>query len=164
MGAAATLDVARCASTGVAPLDGALLVETHARLWRTTPPELPDLGPCTGWRRHFGNERAARRLLDALVTNVPGPQYPLYAVGRRMLEAFPYVPLGGNVRVGVAIFSYDGGLNFGVTGDYDTSEDLQVLCDGIEAGLAELLAAASPAARPARRRRAPAPSRGSEAG
>ena len=105
-----------------------------------------------------------QRSVNTVTTNVPGPQYPLYAVGRRMLEAFPYVPLGGNVRVGVAIFSYDGGLNFGVTGDYDTSEDLQVLCDGIEAGLAELLAAASPAARPARRRRAPAPSRRSEAG
>jgi hypothetical protein len=57
-----------------------------------------------------------------------------------MLEAFPFVPLGGHVRIGVAIFSYDGGINFGVTGDYDTSPDIGVLCDGIEGGIQELLA------------------------
>ena len=56
-----------------------------------------------------------------------------------MLEAFPFVPLGGHVRVGVAIFSYDGGINFGVTGDSDTRRDIDVLCRGIEAGVAELL-------------------------
>jgi diacylglycerol O-acyltransferase len=43
------------------------------------------------------------------------------------------------VRIGVAIVSYDGELNFGVTGDYETAPDIQVLCDGIEAGIAELL-------------------------
>ena len=66
-----------------------------------------------------------------------------------MLEAFPYVPLAGHVRIGVAIFSYDGALNFGVTGDYDTAPDIEVLCDGIEAGIGELL---PKAATPARRR------------
>jgi hypothetical protein len=59
-----------------------------------------------------------------------------------MLEAFPYVPLGGNVRVGVAIYSYDGGLGFGITGDYDEAPDISVLSAGIERGMAELLAAA----------------------
>ncbi len=83
-----------------------------------------------------------QRNVNTVTTNVPGPREPLYAAGRRMLEAFPYVPLGGNVRVGVAIYSYDGGLNFGVTGDYDTAPDLDVLCAGIETGLADLLAAA----------------------
>ena len=58
-----------------------------------------------------------------------------------MLEAFPYVPLGGHERVGVAIFSYDGALTFGVTGDYDTAADIQVLCEGIEGDMAELLRA-----------------------
>jgi diacylglycerol O-acyltransferase len=61
-----------------------------------------------------------------------------------MLEAFPYVPLGGHVRVGVAIFSYDGALTFGVTGDYDTAPDIDVLCDGIEHDMAKPLAAAGP--------------------
>ena len=112
-------------------------------------------------------ERAAahagpQRNVNTVTTNVPGPQYALYAVGRRMLEAFPYVPLGGNVRVGVAIFSYDGGLNFGVTGDYDTAPDIDVLCGGIEDGLAELLelaGEAEPAAKPERPTPAPAPDR-----
>ncbi|HET9103931.1 MAG TPA: WS/DGAT domain-containing protein, partial [Solirubrobacteraceae bacterium] len=45
----------------------------------------------------------------------------------RMLEAFPFVPLGGHVRIGIAIFSYDGGINFGVTGDLDTAPDINVL-------------------------------------
>ena len=49
-----------------------------------------------------------------------------------MLECFPYVPLAGHVRVGVAIFSYDGALSFGVTGDYDRAPDIGVLCRGIE--------------------------------
>jgi WS/DGAT/MGAT family acyltransferase len=84
-----------------------------------------------------------QRTINTVATNVPGPQYPLYAVGRRMLEAFPYVPLGGRVRVGVAILSYDGGLRFGVTGDWDTAPDLDVLCAGIEHGIDELLHAAA---------------------
>jgi diacylglycerol O-acyltransferase len=83
--------------------------------------------------------RVPQRNVNTVTTNVPGPQYPLYAAGRRLLEAFPYVPLGGRVRVGVAIFSYDGALNFGVTGDYDTAYDVDVLSDGIEEGMAELV-------------------------
>ena len=58
---------------------------------------------------------------------------------RTMVEAFPFVPLASNVRVGVAIFSYNGLLNYGVTGDYDTAPDIAVLCAGVEAGMAELL-------------------------
>ena len=56
------------------------------------------------------------------------------------VEAFGYVPLGGHVRLGVAIFSYDGQLAFGVTGDYDSAPDIDVLSAGIENALAELLA------------------------
>ena len=63
--------------------------------------------------------RTPQHSVNTVTTNVPGPQHPLYLAGRRMLESFPFVPLGGHVRVGVAIFSYDGALNFGVTGDYD---------------------------------------------
>ncbi len=89
-------------------------------------------------------ERAATHIpqhnVNTVTTNVPGPQQPLYAAGRRMLEAFGYVPLGGHLRVGVAIFSYDGHLGFGVTGDYDSAPDITVLSAGIETALAELLA------------------------
>jgi len=86
--------------------------------------------------------RMPQRSVNTVTTNVPGPQRPLYAGGRRMLECFPYVPLGGHVRIGVAIFSYDGGLTFGVTGDYDAAADIDVLCRGIEESLRELVQAA----------------------
>ena len=85
--------------------------------------------------------RAAPRSnnLHTVTTNVPGPQIPLYCCGRRMLEALPYVPIVAPIRTGVAIFSYDGGVTFGVTGDLEHSPDVDVLADGIAAGIAELL-------------------------
>jgi diacylglycerol O-acyltransferase len=83
--------------------------------------------------------RTPQRNVNTVTTNVPGPQQPLFAAGRRMLESFPYVPLAGHVRIGLAIFSYDGALNFGVTGDYDTAADIGVLCRGIEDGMAVLV-------------------------
>ncbi len=99
-----------------------------------------------------------QRSLNTVTTNVPGPQQPLFLAGRRMLEAVPYVPLAGGVRVGVAIFSYDGALKFGVTGDYDSSPDIEVLCEGIERGMAELVEAAQgPAEGPADARPEAAP-------
>ena len=96
--------------------------------------------------------RLPQSSVNTVTTNVPGPQHPLYLARRRMLEAFPFVPLGGHVRVGVAIFSYDGGINFGVTGDCDTAPDIGVLCRGIEHGVAELMGAPSP--KPDKRRAA----------
>jgi diacylglycerol O-acyltransferase len=86
--------------------------------------------------------RMAQRNVNTVTTNVPGPQFPLYAQGRRMIKAFPYVPLAGQVRIGVAIFSYDGQVNFGVTGDFDSTPDLDVLTRGIEEGMRQLLKAA----------------------
>jgi diacylglycerol O-acyltransferase len=87
--------------------------------------------------------RAAQRNVNTVTTNVPGPQVPLYMAGRRMLKAYPYVPLAGQVRVGVAIFSYDSQVTFGVTGDYDTAPDIDVLTRGIEEGMVELLEVSS---------------------
>jgi WS/DGAT/MGAT family acyltransferase len=76
-------------------------------------------------------------------TNVPGPQHPMYFAGRRLIESAPIVPLlASGVRIVVGIFSYDGHLYFGITGDYDTVPDIDVLRRGIEEGVAELLAAA----------------------
>jgi diacylglycerol O-acyltransferase len=83
--------------------------------------------------------RVSQRNINTGTTNVPGPQFPLYLVGRRMLKAYPYVPLFAQVRIGVAIFSYDGQVNFGVTGDYDSAPDIDVLCRGIEDGMTRLL-------------------------
>jgi len=92
-----------------------------------------------------------QRSVNTVTTNVPGPQIPLYACGREMLEYFPFVPVSHGVRVGVAILSYNGKLGFGVTGDWDSAPDVDVLAHGIEEGMRELLALASPA-RPKRRR------------
>ncbi len=87
--------------------------------------------------------RLPQHSVNTVTTNVPGPQQPLYLAGSRMLEAFPFVPLGGSVRIGIAIFSYDGAINFGVTGDLDTTADIDVLTRGIEASIAELAGSAS---------------------
>jgi WS/DGAT/MGAT family acyltransferase len=91
--------------------------------------------------------------MHTATTNVPGPQQPVQTLGRRMLESYPFVPVVGSIRIVVAIFSYDGGLYFGVTGDYDGAPDIDVLSSGIERGMDELLALAEPEV-PAKRRAA----------
>ena len=87
-----------------------------------------------------------QNMINTVTTNVPGPQVPLYAVGRRMLQVYPYVPLGIRMRIGVAIFSYDGNVTFGITGDYDGAPDIEVLARGIERSMSELLSVEQPAA------------------
>jgi diacylglycerol O-acyltransferase len=83
--------------------------------------------------------RVPQRTMNTVTTNVPGPQFPLYLAGRTMLEYIPYVPLGPGVRIGVAILSYNGQLQFAITGDYDTAPDIGVLADGVDAAVATLL-------------------------
>jgi hypothetical protein len=68
----------------------------------------------------------------------------MHTLGRRLLESFPFVPVIGQVRISIAIFSYDGGLYFGVTGDYDSSSDIDILTTGVERSMAELLALLAP--------------------
>ncbi|HTP23099.1 MAG TPA: wax ester/triacylglycerol synthase family O-acyltransferase [Solirubrobacteraceae bacterium] len=82
--------------------------------------------------------RSAHFNMDTATTNVPGPQRPVHALGRRLLESYPYVPIVGTIRIVVAIFSYDGRLYFGVTGDRDHAADIDALTAGVESGLAEL--------------------------
>jgi len=81
----------------------------------------------------------ASRLFNVTVTNVPGPQLPLYALGSRLQEIAGLVPLAAEHGVGVAILSYDGHVTFGLIADRDTVPDLGVLRDGIEESLDELL-------------------------
>lgn len=76
---------------------------------------------------------------NTLATNVPGPQHPLYVLGRKMLDNYPYVTLASTMRIGTTVFSYDGYLRFGVTGDYETVPDLDVFVDGLADGVRELL-------------------------
>jgi diacylglycerol O-acyltransferase / wax synthase len=77
--------------------------------------------------------------IATVATNVPGPQQPLYLAGREMLEYLPFVPIAPGVRVGIAIVSYNGRLAFGITGDFDTAPDIDVVAHGIEDAIAELV-------------------------
>ena len=94
--------------------------------------------------------RTPQQSVQTITTNVPGPQCPLYVLGREMLDSFPYVPVGGRIRQAIAIFSYVGRLTFGVTADADNVPDIEVLAHGIEEGLAELVKAAREVGGPAR--------------
>jgi diacylglycerol O-acyltransferase len=85
------------------------------------------------------------RFFNLLVTNVPGPQFPLYVLGRRLSEIFPIPFLAGERALAIAIMSYDGKVGFGLLGDYDALPDLDVVAEGIEASLAQLVALAQSA-------------------
>jgi diacylglycerol O-acyltransferase len=88
-----------------------------------------------------------RRMFSLVVTNVPGPQLPLYASGARLTEMFPIMPLTPGHAVSVALSSYDGGVFYGVNGDRDAVPDLRTIAELIEESLAELVAAAAGGAR-----------------
>ena len=85
---------------------------------------------------------ARQRFFNVVVTNVPGPQFPLYLLGRRIIDPFPMVPLAKNQALGIALLSYDGRINFGLVGDYDLLWDLDELAVELERALAELADAA----------------------
>jgi diacylglycerol O-acyltransferase / wax synthase len=85
---------------------------------------------------------ARQRFFNLVVTNVPGPQFPLYLLGRRMLETFPMVPLAKNQGLGIALLSYDGSINFGLVGDFDLLWDLDELAADVRDSLEELATAA----------------------
>jgi diacylglycerol O-acyltransferase len=82
-----------------------------------------------------------RRMFSLVVTNVPGPQWPLYAAGARMTEMFPIVPLSEGQAVSIALSSYDGGVYYGINGDRDAMPDVDLLAGLIEESLAELVTA-----------------------
>ena len=113
----------------------AMVGEALIALGRCTP------FPFVSWwvRLVFG---LPQREIVTVTTNVPGPRQPLYAMGRRLLEIIPYVPIATTVRTGISIVSYCGSVTFGITGDFAANPDLGVLAHGIEDGVSELLAAA----------------------
>jgi len=82
------------------------------------------------------------RLYNLIVTNVPGPQFPLYVLGREILEAYPVAFLPENHALAIAIMSYNGQMNFGLLGDFDAVPDIDLIGKGIEDELAMLLALA----------------------
>lgn len=88
-----------------------------------------------------GAFRLPQHHLATVATNVPGPRAPLYALGRRMVELYPYVPIADRIRIGIAMTSYDRVLTFGVTADSASTPDLGILTAGITEGMRELVAA-----------------------
>jgi diacylglycerol O-acyltransferase / wax synthase len=87
--------------------------------------------------------QARQRMFNLVVTNVPGPQFPLYMLGRELDAMFPMVPLAENTALGIAIMSYNGQLNFGLNADYDALPELEALADELRAAIEELSAAAA---------------------
>jgi diacylglycerol O-acyltransferase / wax synthase len=81
---------------------------------------------------------ARQRFFNVVVTNVPGPQIPLYLAGKRMIDTFPMVPLAKNQALGIALLSYAGRINFGLVGDFDLMWDLDDFADDVRESLAEL--------------------------
>jgi len=108
--------------------------DTLVRIGGFAPPTLHALGAraASGMSRHIFN---------LVVTNVPGPQFPLYAAGARMLEMFPVVPLAKGQALSIGLTSYDGGVYYGFNGDRDGMADIDVLAGMVDEALDELLAA-----------------------
>jgi WS/DGAT/MGAT family acyltransferase len=108
---------------------------------------LAGLAPATlhglAGRLEFTNQR----MLNTVVSNVPGVQYPLYSGGSRLLETYPLLPLTANIAVIVCVTSYNGNLYFGVMGDYDAMPDLDVIGEGLRRGFDRLELAAVDATR-----------------
>ncbi len=86
----------------------------------------------------------SRRAFNLVVTNVPGPQFPLYAAGAQMLEMYPVVPLAMGQAVSIGLTSYDGGVYYGLNADRDALPDVDVLAQCLEESLAELVGTHGP--------------------
>ncbi|MGA2455266.1 MAG: wax ester/triacylglycerol synthase family O-acyltransferase [Solirubrobacteraceae bacterium] len=107
--------------------------------------------------------QARQPFFNLVVTNVPGPQFPLYLLGRRLRVLYPVVPLAQRQALGIAVMSYDGHLGFGLLGDYDALPDLDQIALDLQWAIASLARAAGvrPRAgriangRPARKAKAP---------
>jgi diacylglycerol O-acyltransferase len=126
------LDIIRRQMDGLKESKSAVGGDSLVQMTGYAPPMLLALG--TRLASHV-----PQNTINTVTTNVPGPQTPLYIQGRQMIEAYPFCPIQGRVRIAIAIFSYLGGLNFGVTADYDSVPDIELLCRGIEEGVEEYL-------------------------
>jgi diacylglycerol O-acyltransferase len=96
--------------------------------------------------------QARQRFFNLVVTNVPGPQFPLYLLGRRLQALYPVVPLARRQALGIAVMSYDGHLGFGLLADYDALPELEMLARELERSIAALATAAG-VTKPRRARR-----------
>jgi diacylglycerol O-acyltransferase / wax synthase len=126
------------------------LKQSNQALGASLLTQLTDFAPPT-LTAQAARLQSRQRFFNLVVTNVPGPQFPLYLMGRRMERVFPMVPLPMRQAVNVGIMSYDGQVNFGLIGDFDAIPDLDDLGRDLQSSLGELLEAAG--GRPAAFRR-----------
>jgi diacylglycerol O-acyltransferase len=131
------------------------LKQSKQAMGATVLTELTDFAPPT-LAGQAARLQSRQRFFNLVVTNVPGPQFPLYLMGRRMERVFPMVPLAKRQALCVGIMSYDGQVNFGLIGDYDAMSELDGLAAELDASLEELVEAAGGRRRLFRRDR-PAP-------
>jgi diacylglycerol O-acyltransferase len=122
------------AMRGVARSGRSVGADTLIALTGFAPPTLHALGARAA-------KGLSRRMFNLIVTNVPGPQQPLYAAGARMLEVFPVVPLVRGQGLSIGMTSYDGRVYVCLNADRDTVGDVDLLADLIEQELAELVEA-----------------------
>ncbi len=111
--------------------------------------DLADFAPTTILGQ-AGRMQSRQRFFNMVVTNVPGPQIPIYLLGRELEDMFPVGFLPPDQGLFVAIMSYNGAVNFGLLADYDSMDDVQLIADGIEGSLADLSAAADDVRRDAK--------------
>jgi diacylglycerol O-acyltransferase len=94
--------------------------------------------------------QARQRFFNLVVTNVPGPQFPLYLLGHRLQVLYPVVPLARRQALGIAVMSYDGHLGFGLLGDYDALPELESIVQDLRRAIASLARAAGVSRAPAK--------------
>jgi diacylglycerol O-acyltransferase / wax synthase len=111
----------------------ALAAQVIAGLEDFAPPTLLSMASRTHW---------SPRLFNMIVTNVPGPQFPIYLQGRELLDLIPIAFLPENFALTIAAMSYNGKLVFSLLGDYDAMPDIDLLGDYVAEALEELLEAA----------------------
>jgi diacylglycerol O-acyltransferase / wax synthase len=117
------------------------LKESHQAVGARLLTELTGFAPPTVMAQ-AARLQARQRYFNLVVTNVPGPQFPLYVLGREMRAIYPMVPLAQNLALGIAIMSYNGSLAFGLNADFDALPDLELLAAQLDEALDELAAAA----------------------
>lgn len=83
--------------------------------------------------------RLPQRSFSTVTSNVPGPQLPMYLLARKVTGAFPFIPLGADLRITIGVVSYNGKVNYGITADREAAPDVDVLRRGIEESSAEMV-------------------------
>jgi diacylglycerol O-acyltransferase len=139
------------------------LKESHQAVGARLLTELTGFAPPTVMAQ-AARLQARQRYFNLVVTNVPGPQFPLYVLGREMRSIYPLVPLAQKLALGVAIISYNGRIAFGLNADFDALPDVELVAAQLADALDELAVAAGlPPQRRVRARRRVASANGRRA-